>query len=76
MKRDTLIWTVCLGLVPTGAVPPAVLGLGLGVALAFMVTPTMSMPEPPLPHHWKFDSITKNSSEMSVSDPPRVSQIR
>jgi MFS family permease len=43
------LMTLCLALVPTGAVPPAVLGLGLGVALAFMVTPTMSLPGSVLP---------------------------
>lgn len=35
---------LCLALVPWGTVPPVVLGLGLGIALAAVVTPTMSLP--------------------------------
>ena len=36
-------------LVPMGAVSPVVIGLGLGVALAAIVTPTMSLPGTVLP---------------------------
>jgi MFS family permease len=38
-----------LVLVPLGIVPPVVIGLGLGVALAAIVTPTMSLPGTVLP---------------------------
>ena len=43
------LMAVCLALVPTGSISPGVLGFGLGIALAFMVTPTMSLPGSVLP---------------------------
>ena len=43
------LMAVCLVLVPLGTVSPVILGLGLGVSLAAMVTPTMSLPGSVLP---------------------------
>jgi MFS family permease len=40
---------ICLTQVPLGSVPPPLIGLGLGIALAAMVTPTMSLPGMLLP---------------------------